>query len=171
MFPQPREQEETGLESLLAGWGLDGTAEGGSIEPRGGKLGQKGVVLDEGFVRAVKICLAGVRAVGAVLLAGLNLLPALDRPYVSVVVASAHRPLLGIEIAISCLDLVLLDIGETHTSLVRGATFAAFVAVRAVALLGPSMFTEAVHRIIGSTAWRGTLRWIGGMLLDFVSLL
>lgn len=111
MFPQRHEQEETGLETLLAGWGLGAAAHSGSptTAPRSQARTRRGLVLDERLLQSIKICLACARLFGALI----AMVTTINRgdPHI---LNAASLPVLGTELVTSCLDLVMSATDECH---------------------------------------------------------
>jgi hypothetical protein len=173
MFPQRHEQEETGLESLLAGWGLGAAAADAgtsSTAPRLQARTRRGLVLDERLLQSVKICLACVRFFGALI----AMMTAINRgdPYI---LNAASVPVLGMELVTSVLDLVMSATDPCHPdhdpSIISFGKFSVF-AIRTVALfvdltatpLHPQ-FAYVPQRWHLFGAWAGAAAMSAGLLL------
>lgn len=171
MFAQPQAQE-TGLESLLAGWGLGGGGANSSDDVSStfspSAIGQKhGFFLDEASLRIFNGCLFLARCSGTTL----SVLPA-RRSLSEEGFSSANRTLLGIEITTGCLGLLMISYrydDSAKSSVLKLAVVALIIVLRCLGLFAgppiPTMFVALQHRQI-----QPSIEWAIWAVVDFVSI-
>ena len=175
MFGLPQ-QDETGLESLLAGWGLGG---GGlsdttsSLAAPSTGAGRRGLVLDEVFLRAVGLSLVAVRCVGAVAGHLITTSGSGSAETVGILLTSSNRPLLGFETGTTCLSLLLLATGSYDSQpskLLYGAIDALAISARCIALFFPTLRDASGIQVMRDRSWTPAMGWAAWAALDLLTL-
>ncbi len=167
MFPRPQ-AEETGLESLLAGWGLDGGAnsDGTSSMISPSMAGQKqGLVLDESLLGSMRWCLVAARCVGAMIGAAIQQYRGIAPAF-----STGRQTLLGLEMASSAIGLALLSTTGDRTqphSIMKLAFELVNLATRCIVLVLPA---GAETILPARLFYHGSsLEWTAWGMLDLIS--
>ena len=164
MFAPPQ-AEETGLEHLLAGWGLGGAVSDVTSSMAVSATRQsQGFLVDQGTLRAVGWSLVVARIVGASL-------AAFGQNQVMEALSSADRPLLGLELVIAILKMALVwtTCGDhISPSLAMGGSFDLVnTGLRCVALLKPSII-DKTFGVAQHDVWHATAKWITWAVLNLI---
>ncbi len=169
IFAEPH-TEDTGLESLLAGWGLDGvaTSDGTSSMVAPSAMRQRqGMIVDERFLRAVSWCLFAARCIGAIALT----IGHIETKIIGDVL-SANRTMLFAELGATSVQLVLLwtipNNRSPQSSFVRNGIQIISILARCTALIRP----VAVDNFVQAIRWsdrRIPVEWAAWAVLDLVS--
>lgn len=168
MFAQP-EVSDTGLESLLAGWGLGGggSSEGTSSMSASTISHRQGLILDQNVIRLVRWSILAARVSFAIFIGCYGRV----NSGVHGGLPSTHRALLGLETATSCIAVALMSVtsGEriTAPAKVRCAIDVSDVAVRCIALYLCSTASTVSRSTAGFTS-RWIVEWGGWAVLDLI---
>jgi hypothetical protein len=147
MFEKPRaEVAETGLESLLAGWGISpGPADRVPAEYVHARSQREtpGIVVDGRLVKRFLSAFTALRVFGILVL---SILRSFGQPtgQFRQYLDNGHRTLLGLELVASSLDLSLGLQRPNSPSLLRIYGITTGILARLIGLLGPEMFTNTL---------------------------
>lgn len=159
MFPPQTGNDETGLESLLAGWGISAGAVGGTAPTSNGPSGipmgslpsaplaPRGLVLDDAKLRLARKVLLGARLLALVAAVGSVTIGIRIHDFA----APALATLLGLEAAASALALAVVLASRRPGSVPLAAiVLASDAVVRAAALVSPSVPTSLPHEALAA---------------------
>ena len=166
MFAPPQ-AEETGLENLLAGWGLGGGVSDSASSMAASTDGQRpGFLVDQSTLRAIGWSLVLARIIGATITAfdpnGRHLLEACS---------SANRPVLGLELGVAVLKMAFVwtTCGpHISPSIAMGGSFDLVSAgLRCVALFKPGIIDNALG-LKQHDVWRVTAKWSTWAVINLI---